>query len=225
MERTIRVTGKGKISVKPDMIRLIIVQSSVEKTYEGAILESADKKGNLTEYLTGLGFKKEDLKTLLFNIETEYESYQAKDKTWKRRLVGYRYMHRMKFEFPADNEILGKVLRALSHCPGEPEFTIQYTISDPESAKNELLAKAIEDSKMKANVLSRAAEVELKEIQNIDYSWGEIDFVTKPVNNLMLKESRAVEMVNAVEAEGYNIDIEADNIDVTDTVTVVWRIG
>ena len=31
MERTIRVTGKGKLSVKPDMIRLRI---SIETSYE-----------------------------------------------------------------------------------------------------------------------------------------------------------------------------------------------
>lgn len=44
MERMIRVTGKGKISVAPDMIRLLITQSSVERSYEGAIRESADRK-------------------------------------------------------------------------------------------------------------------------------------------------------------------------------------
>ena len=89
MERTIKVTGKGKISVKPDTIRLIITQTNVEKTYEGAIMESADKKGNLNGALKRLGFEKDALKTLSFNIDTDYESYQAKDKSWKRRLIGY----------------------------------------------------------------------------------------------------------------------------------------
>ena len=99
MERTIRVTGKGKISVAPDMIRLLITQSSVERSYEGAIRESADRKNELNAALSRLDFKKEDLKTLYFDVNTEYESYQAKDKSWKRRLVGYKYTHRMKLEF------------------------------------------------------------------------------------------------------------------------------
>ena len=43
-----------------------------------------------------------------------------------------------------------------------------------------LLHKAIEDSIQKAQVLTTAANVKLGEIQAIDYSWGEIDFVTKP---------------------------------------------
>ena len=220
MERTIRVTGKGKISVAPDMIRLLITQSSVERSYEGAIRESADRKNELNAALSRLDFKKEDLKTLYFDVNTEYESYQAKDKSWKRRLVGYKYTHRMKLEFASDNALLGKVLSIVSRCPGEPEFSIQYTISDAEAAKNELLAKAVEDSKIKANVLSTAAGVSLKEIMTIDYSWGEIDFVTRPVNELMMRSCIDSELAE----ESINFDIEADDIDVTDTVTVVWSI-
>lgn len=222
MERTIRVTGKGKLAVKPDMIRLIITQTDVISTYEGAIMESTDKKSNLGAHLKRAGFEKEALKTLYFNIETEYENYQGRDKSWKQRLKGYRYTHRMKLEFPADNELLGKVLSALSCCAGHPEFSIQHTIADPEAAKNELLAKAVEDSKMKAEVLSKAAGVQLKDIVNIDYSWGEIDFVSRPVNDLMLRSC----VDECIEYKGgVNLDIEADDIEVEDTVTVVWAIG
>ena len=44
MERTIKVTGKGKISVKPDTIRLTITQTALHPVYEEAIKDSADKK-------------------------------------------------------------------------------------------------------------------------------------------------------------------------------------
>ena len=220
MERTIKVTGKGKISVKPDTIRLTITQSALYPVYEEAIKDSADKKEFLNNELKGLGFEKSELKTLHYNVDSEYESYQDKNNNWKRRFSGYKYTHRMKLEFASDNALLGKVLSVVSHCPGEPEFSIQYTISDAESAKNELLAKAVEDSKIKANVLSTAAGVSLKEIMTIDYSWGEIDFVTRPVNELMMRSCIDSELAE----ESINFDIEADDIDVTDTVTVVWSI-
>ena len=222
MERTIRVTGKGKISVKPDMIRLRITQEAVERTYEGAILESADKKGNLSDALSKIGFKREELKTLYFNVDSEYESYRDKQDCWRRRLVGYKYTHRMKLEFPADNEILGRVLGVLVKCPGKPEFSIEYTIANPEASKNELLGNAVADSKAKAEVLTKAAGVSLKDIQTIDYSWGEIEFVTRPINDMMLGECCEASM--AKESTFVDLDIEADDIDVTDTVTVVWTI-
>lgn len=64
--------------------------------------------------------------------------------------------------------------------------------------------------------------MELGEIQEIDYSWGEIDFVAKPMNEMRLMECTECEM-SAPSA--YDIDIEAGDIDVTDTVTVVWEIS
>lgn len=219
MERTIKVTGKGNISVKPDMIRLVITQSNVQKEYEKAVSESAEMKGKLTESLEEIGFSKERLKTLYFNIDTEHESYETKSGSWRTRFAGYKYTHRMKLEFPSDNHILGKVLGVLSACAGQPEFSIQYTISDPESAKNELLAKAVADSKEKAKVLADAAGVKLGDIQCIDYSWGEIDFVSRPVNTLMLREASKCSIIDAVD-----LDIEADDINVTDTVTIIWTI-
>lgn len=220
MERTIKVTGKGKVAVKPDLIRLLITQEDTIMSYEGAIMESADKKEALNSRLTRFGFDKVDLKTLYFDIDTAYESYQKIDKSWDRRLVGYRYTHRMKIEFKDDKELLGKILKAISDCPGQPSFSIEYTVSDPDIAKNELLRKAIEDSKIKAKVLCDAAGVCLGEIQTIDYSWGEIDFVTRPMDEGMLKC-----MDSACGSEGFNLDIEADDIEVTDTVTVIWKMN
>lgn len=220
MDRTIKVTGKGKLSIKPDLVRLIITLTHVEKTYEGAIQESADKKGNLLSRLKKLGFEREDLKTLSFDVRTEYENYRDKNDNWKNRLAGYRYTHEMKLEFPVNNELLGQVLFELAQCPGEPEFSIQYSISDVESAKNSLLSKAVEDSRVKAEVLTQAAGVKLKEIFTIDYSWGEIEFAARPVNALMMQDRLGAAKGKAA----VNLDIEADDIEVTDSVTVVWGI-
>lgn len=169
-----------------------------------------------------LGFERKDLKTLYYNVDTVYESYQERDKSWKRRFEGYKFEHRMKLEFRSDNELLGKVLYALAHSSVKPEFTLEYTISNPETAKNELLGKAVNDSREKANVLSEAAGVVLGNILNIDYSWGEIDFVTRPMNELSMK---CMEADCCAEPTSYDMDIEADDIDVTDTVTVVWSIS
>lgn len=53
-------------------------------------------------------------------------------------------------------------------------------------------------------------------------SWGEIDFVTKPLNEMRLMECTECEM----SAPGaYDIDIEADDINVIDTATVIWEIA
>ena len=222
MDRTVRVTGKGKISVVPDTIRLLIVQENVVADYLDAIKESADRKAHLLEALKGLGFVKEDIKTLYFNVDTEYEGFQAKDKSWKRRFVGYKYTHRMKLEFASDNDRLGRVLGALANSREQSEFSILYTVSDPEEAKNKVLAKAVSDSRKKAEVLSEAAGVELGKILSVDYSWGELDIYSRPMGVDMLESYQ--DDADYEDTRDMDIDIEPDDIDITDTVTVLWEI-
>ena len=83
--------------------------------------------------------------------------------------------------------------------------------------------KAVTDAKDKAAVLTQAAGVTLKGIQSIDYSWGEIDFEYKPMNGmLMADECLAAPM--AISGTSYDMDIEPDDIEVSDTVTVLWEI-
>lgn len=202
---------------------------------ENKLLELADRlsktsgkkqygylKTDVKAVLSAFGFERSDLKTLNFNIETEYESYKDKG-TYKQRFVGYKFRHMMKVEFLSDNDLLGKVLFALANCPVKPEFRLSYTVSDPEAAKNELLGKAVTDAKDKAAVLTQAAGVTLKGIQSIDYSWGEIDFEYKPMNGmLMADECLAAPM--AISGTSYDMDIEPDDIEASDTVTVLWEI-
>ena len=126
----------------------------------------------------------------------------------------------MKLEFPADNKRLGKILYALVHCSVSPEFTIEYTVADPEKAKNELLGAAVKDSQAKASVLAEAAGVNLGKIINIDYSWGEIDFVSRPLQEMSLRCCEP----EKCESASYDMDIEPDDIDISDTVTVIWGL-
>ena len=221
--RTIRVTGKGQIKAKPDMTRITLSLEGIYPEYGETLRRSSEDTERLKDLLAGFGFKRSDLKTLNFSVDTEYESYKDKG-TYKQRFIGYKFHHLMKVEFDSDNDRLGRVLYSLANCPVKPEFRLSYTVKDPEAAKNELLGKAVTDAKEKASVLTQAAGVTLKDIQSIDYSWGEIDFEYRPMNRmLMADECLAAPM--AAEGASYDMDIEPDDIEVSDTVTVLWEIG
>lgn len=60
--------------------------------------------------------------------------------------------------------------------------------------------------------------MKLGEIERIDYSWGELKIVSHPIEGFMTKS------LLATPDDAYDIDIEADDIDVDDTVTIEWRI-
>jgi uncharacterized protein YggE len=219
MDRNIRVTGKGKISVKPDTIRLDIEAEGVYPDYETAVEMSARETGIVKNTIGKAGLDPKDLKTVRFGIDSYYEGYRDKNDDYKRRFIGYKYTHNMNIKFPNDNAQLGKALYQLSKCAVEVEFSINHTVNDVEAAKNQLLGKAVMDSKKKSEILSEAAGITLGDIVAIDYSWGEIEIYSRPIH----KMDFAVEMAPAASGS-YDIDIEADDIDVEDTVTIVWEI-
>lgn len=220
MDKTIQVTGKSELLVKPDTIRLLLYIKGIENTYEKALNQSTAAVEQLKKCFKGLGFSGSDLKTVSFGVDTHYESYKENDSQWNKKFVGYKYNHRMKIEFPIDNKKLGQVVYELAHCRVNPEFNIHYTVKDQEIIKNELLSKAVIDSKIKAQILTQAIGVTLQEVVKIDYSWESMDIVSRPMNGFL----RGVECEPSAETAAYNISIEPDDINISDKVTVIWRI-
>ena len=217
--KTIRVTGRGQLKVHPDMTRITITLEGIHKDYAKTLRQSSGDTEELKTLLTQFGFERTDLKTLSFSVDAQHESYKVKDE-WKRRFLGYKYSHVMKVEFESDKLRLGKILYALANCPLNPEFRLSYTVKDPEAAKNELLGKAVRDAIAKAGVLTAAAGQKLGGMQSIDYSWGEINFEYSP-----MREDCFCEKLMAPTSGGsLDMDIEPDDIEVRDTVTVVWEI-
>ena len=76
--------------------------------------------------------------------------------------------------------------------------------------------------------MAEAAGLVLGEINSINYSWGEIDFISRPFSNIDnsieygddcdYDEGDCLSTVPA----GYGMDVNPDDIDVSDTVTVTW---
>ncbi len=220
--RTIRVTGKGQIKIRPDMTRITLLQEGIYPDYGETLRRSSQETEHIKDILTAFGFERSDLKTLEFGVDTEYEYYEE-HRVSKKRFVGYKFHHIMKVEFESDKDRLGKILYALANSPEKPEFRISYTVKDPEAAKNELLGKAVTDARDKASVLTLAAGVALRDIQSIEYSWGHIDFEVHPMKGMPVP-GRYLENPT-IRAGDYDLDIEPDDIEVSDTVTVLWDIG
>lgn len=97
------------------------------------------------------------------------------------------------------------------------EFFIKHTVKDIDALMNELLGKAVKDSRNKSEVLAKAAGVSLGEIKTIDYSWGELEIYSEPISKMMLDAPMEAD-------EAYDIVIETDDIDIQDTVAIVLEI-
>ena len=217
--KTVRVTGRAQVKLTPDRMRVTVTLSGAFPAYAEALERSAADTEVLRTALAGPGFAKEDLKTVRFDIEPEYEGYQEEG-VYRQRLKGFRYTHALKLEFDADHVLLGRILSALAAGPLQPEFAVSCTVKDPEAAKNALLAKAVSDAKTKAEVLAAAAGVKLGDIICVNYSFAGADFEVGLMNRAMGSESLPVPMA----AKSIDIGITPDDVTVSDSVTVVWAI-
>lgn len=213
--RTIHVTGKGMIRLKPDTVQITMTLEGVERDYAETLRRSAADTERIRSALTEAGFPREDLKTRNFNVQTEYEGYQE-DGVYRQRLIGYRFRHELMIEFPWDNDRLGTVLGAITDAALSPDLRIAYTVKDREAAKNALIGMAVADAKAKAEALTAAAGVKLADILQINYAIGENEFAVHPV--LYAGAARKMCADNAAP------EIVPEEITAEDTVTIVWTI-
>ena len=216
--RTLRVTGKGEMKLRPDLTRICITLSGLYKDYAETLRRSSEDTEKLKDLLEKYGFGRNDLKTLDLSVDPEYESYRDGNE-YKQRFAGYRYRHLTKIEFVSDNDRLGRVLSALTGSDLCPEFNIAFTVKDREAAKNELLGRAVEDAKEKALVLAKASGAVLRNIQTIDYSRGEIPMEIRPMNR-MIASAKMEDSASGA----YTVNVEPDDIGVSDTVSIIWEI-
>lgn len=223
MKKIIRVTGKGQISVPPDRIRLLFELEECKDTYREAIKASKESVDELRRIFEKLGFDVKELKTTNFEINSVFETEKVKKDEYKQVFKGYKYSHVLKIEFDLDHDLLGKILDNVSRCECHPEFDISYTIKDKEAVKNKLLEKAVKDSRVKAEVLAKAAEMKLDELVSIDYSWGELDLTTSPYGRLLDAMPLSLEE-DACYMSDEPLQLEPENIRASDTVTVVWKL-
>jgi len=218
MTRTITVKGTGRVTTAPDLIMISITLKTTAMDYEKTLALSAQKIDALNTALEEIGFEKKSVKTTNFNVYTDYKSVKTSTGDYKSVFIGYVCSHRLKVEFDFDTKRLAQTLSAISTCLAEPEFSIAFTVKNPSAINEELLRSATANAKANAQILCDAADVTLGELLSIDYTWGEIDIVSRTDYILESKCMSHSPMALA------DMEIEPDDIDISDSATFVWEI-
>lgn len=218
MPRTITVKGMGRVTTAPDYVVISMSLEAHEQDYEATMELAAKKIEQLNTSLEEIGFEKKSVKTTNFNVRTDYEREKDRNGNYKSVFNGYICSHRLKVEFDFDTKRLAQTLYAISRCLAQPELSISFTVKDPSAVNKELLKSATINAKEKAQILCEASGVELGQLLAIDYNWGELNIVSH--TDYMLEEKCMAMPVGGLA----DMDIEPDDIDVSDTATFVWEI-
>ena len=216
--RTITVKGTGNVSVKPDLIVIIMTLEETNGDYECAMKLVADKARDLGVCLQRIGFEKEALKTTNFNVDKSFDSIRDDNGNYKRVFKGFCCTQALKLEFDFQMERLSSVLQAMAKSYASPEWDIRFTVKDRDGIDEALLKSATKNAKEKALVLCEAAGVQLGNLISIDYCWGELNIYSK--TELCLEDRCVGYAPNGLKG----MEIEPDDIDLKDTVTFVWEI-
>ena len=212
--KTIRVTGTAQLSLRPDVTVVTMTLQGAEPEYSAALNRASREAETLRDVLERLHFEREELKTLSFHVNAEYEGYEEAG-VWKQRFTGYRFEHMLKVSFDSENERLGAVLTALADSAVSPMLQLSFTVKDPETAKKALLSQAVADAREKALLLAEASGARLKALQSVDHAAAEPSF-----------DARATHLLDAaMSAKGrIEMNLEPDEITITDDVTCVWEM-
>lgn len=215
MDKTIRIEGVGRASAKPDLIRVTLNVSVLDRDY-GKVMDKADEMlRELRVSATAAGLQKDALKTCDFSVASEYRSVRNDSGEYRQEFVGYRCRHALKAEFGFDTALLGKVLSAFAGSKAKPELGVEFGLRDERAFAGEALASAVADAKFRAGAIAAAAGLTLGEIVNIENRVDGGGFRSDTNVNF---ETRAV----ALSAKCASF--EPENIDATDTVVVTFAV-
>lgn len=218
MERTITVKGVGAVSLKPDLMVVSMVLNSKDMDYEKSISLATNQVEELRSALVNVGFKKEDLKTLDFGVDIAEKRVRDKEGDYEYVFDGYECRHRLKLEFDLDIKVLGRALSAIATCSATPNVSINFSVKDSNAVSAEILKRATQNAKHKAEILCESASVKLGSLVTIDYNWGEIN-VTSRTRYLDSNQHCCAPTMAFAE-----MDIEPEDIDAEDSATFVWEI-
>ena len=166
--RIITVKGTGNVSARPDYIILSLNIEVLSETYDRAMSEAAERIERLQGAAVRVGYRKEDLKTTSFDVQTRYENVKDRQGNYKREFAGYACSYRLKLAFDFDSKQLAKVISAIADCGAQPELSIAFTVKNPARVSEELLINATENARAKAEILCKTQSRFTRELELVE---------------------------------------------------------
>lgn len=213
MERNLHITGKGKATVKPDIIIISFDVRSHEMEYEDTIENLNRRVNDLRDVVECNGLDRKDLKTTKFRINKD-TIYVKKSNSYE--FNGFIATHDLKLSFAIDQKLINSILVQISKIIEDINFSISFGTEDREIYEEELIRSAIRQAKETAKLISEEAGVALKEIINIDYSFNELHLFSTQMDYAM-----GSELHNEAESTP---DIEPEDFTLSENINVTWRI-
>lgn len=160
--RQMTISGKGVVSVVPDMATLTLGVQHRDKDPKDAMEDTAKAAQDVISALKKMGLNDKDLQTSNLSLHT-IESYGANN---KRRIDGYEASTTLRVQLRDLDQIGAVVSVALKE--GANHFSgLRFGLTDPQQAQNDAYQAAVKNALSKAALYAEAANVTLGDVISV----------------------------------------------------------
>ena len=207
-------TGIGEESYKPDQIILTLTFAFNDTLYD-EVLENGTKSvlDFVNNILYKYGFSEEDIKTKSFIIKEE-QKYNEETRSYD--FDGYSYNQTVILKFDYELEKLTNMMKDISRLSNPPYYKIEFSLKDEEKVKKELISKAYNDAKEKANIIALASNKILKDCIKVSFNPLDVDFLslTSLDNSAMYLKEASMSLMNKI--------FTPEDITLSETIYCLW---
>jgi uncharacterized protein YggE len=159
MERTISVTGNGKVSAAPDIAEISIAVVSQADTARAALAANTEAMTAVQKLLKERGVAEKDIQTTQISVTPRYTQPapprpgQAQATEFVPRIAGYDVTNAVQIT-ARDIGKLGTILDAVVQSGANRIDNIAFRIDEPEKLLDQARKRAMADAKRKAEQLA-----------------------------------------------------------------------
>ena len=211
---TVRVTGTGTVSIKPDIAEVGFTVRAQEKDVSEAQQNNAKLMEAVLEVIKARGIAEEDIETGYLNIN-EVRDYSKNTS----KVVGYEVYHTVNVKV-RDMDVLGSLISEAVAAGASDVSGPEYSIEDDSEAYLQALGMAVESAGAKARAI--AAGVRLTNLPiSIDENGGADSAVVYDDTNRTLKAQATAAPAEDALTEAQTV---MPTIKVTATVDATYQI-
>jgi len=213
-DRTITVTGTGVVEREPDQAVIMLAVETSAQTADAAARANAETMERVIAALRRLGLTQDRIRTVSYQLHPEYARDEPRPgQSYEPRVVGYRAMNMVRVTLDEIARV-GEVIDAALGAGANRVTGLSFQLRDPERARNDALALAVQNARAEAQTLASALGETLGPALDVSTTGR----VPPPVPYMMDTAARA-EVLSAMVTP-----IEPGTLRVEATVTIVYRL-
>ena len=177
---TITVSGSASVTLKADYAQVSVGVSTIAPTVDEASRKNAEAIHAVIAALKEAGVQEDDIATSNYSVYAEYD-YSS---FGGQKLTGYNVSNQLDVII-RDMEHIGATLDKATAAGANTIHSIQFLSTQADAAQDEAIVYAVQDAMRRAELLAKAAGLQLGSIVSISDSTTGYSVVTRSYKSSM----------------------------------------